>query len=104
MSTEFSLLKDKFLCNNSNIKQKIELLKKKYNEGKILKYASENKSWISLYNPDEKSYYIFNPNSFGDNNRVIALKNNKTFLTICNQLKSQHGKNWIQNLPKLKSI
>ena len=52
MPTDPSLLKDKHLCNSSNIAQKVELLRQKRREGKIVKYAIDKNSWISLYNPD----------------------------------------------------
>ena len=104
MPTDQSLLKDKHLCNNSNISQKLELLRKKRKEGKIIKYANEKKSWISLYNPESNDYYIFNPNIFGGDYESVVLKNNSVLVQIHKELKTKYGKNWTRYLPKLKSI
>ena len=104
MPTDPLLLKDKHLCNSSNIAQKVELLRQKRREGKIVKYAIDKNSWISLYNPDAGEYYMFNPNSFREDHESVVLKNNKTLVQIHKELKTKYGKNWTRYLPKIKSI
>ena len=92
------LLKDKYLCTNDNISQKLSILNQKHNEGKLLRYSTDDNSWVSLYNKDTNEYYTFNTL-----NKNIHLKNMKTLKDINKSLIQKYGDDYIHHPPKPKT-
>ena len=92
------LLKDKYICTNDNIKEKLSILNKKNEEGKLLKYSTQKDSWVSLYNKDSNEYYTFNTTS-----KNVQLKNVKTLVEINKILIEKYGDDYIHHVPTVKN-
>ena len=93
------LLKDKYICSNSNIDDKLNILNIKRKEGKLLRYSTNKDSWISLYNKDTNEYFIFNNikhNNF--NNKVI-----ETLNEINKGLIEKYGEDYVKYCPKIRN-
>jgi hypothetical protein len=93
------LLKDKYICNNNTIEEKLNILNRKRKEGKLLRYSTDKDSWISLYNKDTNEYFIFNNikhNNF--NNKVMD-----TLKDINKELIEKYGDEYVKYSPKIRN-